>query len=392
MTGEFRRVTEKERSYIMEVLDGEFRKSAEGMMTERLEKKFAEIFGVRYAISHVNGTVTMHSALAAAGVGQNDEVIVPALTMASTAFSALYANAKPVFADVSPDTFTIDPEDVRRHITPRTRAIIPVSLYGLSPDMDPILELAEEHDLTVIEDNAECVLGYYKKRIVGSMGDMASFSFQSSKHLTSGEGGILITENEELALKVRRFCNLGFAPTHAMAGGAKMPREKIQDPKFERHLSLGWNYRLSELCAAVALAQTERIREIVDQRIQVAEIYKKAVTGCSWLIPQQVPKDYIHSYWTYVMRLEGQGKFTWYDFRRKYLECGGDGFYAAWVPVHLEPVFRSLGYGPGLCPVTEAIQPKLIQMKTNYADLKIARQKADALSETIDYFEKIYRL
>jgi perosamine synthetase len=390
MMGVFRRVTEKERSYIMEVLDGEFRKSVEGRMTEMLEKKFAGIFGVKYAISHVNGTVTMHSALVAAGVGPGDEVIVPALTMASTAFSALYANAKPVFADVSPDTFTIDPEDVRKLITPRTRAIIPVSLYGLSPDMDPIMELAEEHDLTIIEDNAECVLGYYKNRIVGSMGDMASFSFQSSKHLTSGEGGILITDNEELALKARRFSNLGFAPTHAMAGGAKMPREKIQDPKFERHLSLGWNYRLSELCAAVALAQTERIREIVNQRIRVAEIYRKAVSGCSWLIPQHVPKDCIHSYWTYVMRLEDQGKFTWYDFRKKYLEFGGDGFYAAWVPVHLEPVFRSLGYGPGLCPVTETLQPKLIQMKTNYGDLKIARQKADALSETIDYFEKNY--
>ena len=249
MTGIFRRVTEKERSYINEVLDGEFRKSAEGRMTERLETKFAGIFGVKYAISHVNGTVTMHSALAAAGVGPGDEVIVPALTMASTAFSALYANAKPVFADVSPDTFTIDPEDARKKITPRTRAIIPVSLYGLSPDMDPILELADRYNLTVIEDNAECVLGYYKNRIVGSMGDMASFSFQSSKHLTSGEGGILITDDEELALRARRFGNLGFAPTHAKAGGARMPREKIQDPKFERHLSLGWNYRLSEsLC------------------------------------------------------------------------------------------------------------------------------------------------
>lgn len=392
MTGVFRRVTEKERSYIGEVLDGEFRKSVEGRMTERLETKFAGIFGVKYAISHVNGTVTMHSALAAAGVGPGEEVIVPALTMASTAFSALYVNAKPVFADVSPDTFTIDPEDVRKKVTPRTRAIIPVSLYGLSPDMDPILELADRYNLTVIEDNAECVLGYYKNRIVGSIGDMASFSFQSSKHLTSGEGGILITDDEELALKARRFGNLGFAPTHAMAGGARMPREKIQDPRFERHLSLGWNYRLSELCAAVALAQTERIREIVDQRIRVAEEYRKAVDGCSWLIPQQVPKDYIHSYWTYVLKLESQGKFSWYDFRKRYLELGGDGYYAAWVPVHLEPVFRSLGYAPGLCPVTEAIQPKLLQMKTNYADLKIARKKADALSETIDYFERRYHL
>lgn len=389
---DFQRVTDLERSYAKEVLDGQFRKSVEGRMTERLETTFAGIFGVRYAISHVNGTVTMHSALAAAGVGPGDEVIVPALTMASTAFAALYVQARPVFADVDPDTFTINPEDVRRKITSRTRAVIPVSLYGLSPDLDPIMELAREHDLTVIEDNAECVLGSYKGRLVGSIGDMASFSFQSSKHLTSGEGGMLITDDEELALKARRFGNLGFAPTHAKAGGAKMPREKIQDPRFERHLSVGWNYRISELCAAVALAQTERMEEIVDQRRRVADMFRKAVSGCSWLVSQKVPEGYLHSYWTYVMRLETGGRFTWYDFRKKYLEAGGDGYYAAWVPVHLEPAFRNLGYGPGLCPVTEALQPKLLQMKTNYTSLKIAREKADALAETIDYFEKKYRL
>jgi perosamine synthetase len=258
--------------------------------------------------------------------------------------------------------------------------------------MDPILEMAGEHDLTVIEDNAECVLGYYHGRVVGSMGDMASFSFQSSKHLTAGEGGMLITDDEELALRARRFGNLGFAPTHAKAGGAKMPRDTIQDPRFERHLSLGWNYRMSELCAAVALAQTERMEEIVDQRRKVAGEYRKVLRDCSWLVPQKTPQGYVHSYWTYVLRLENGGAFSWYEFRKRYLACGGDGFYAAWVPVHLEPAFRSRGYGPGLCPVTEGLQPKLIQMKTSYGDMAVARRKAEALAETIDFFNSRYDL
>jgi perosamine synthetase len=385
-----KRISDKERAYVTEVLDTQFRKFAEGRMTERLENKFAELFGVKYAISHVNGTVTMHSALAAAGVGSGDEVIVPALTMASTALVALYVNAKPVFADIDPSTFTIDPADIQKKITSHTKAIIPVALYGLSPDMDAIMKIANEYNLTVIEDNAECFLGYYKGRILGSIGHMASYSFQSSKHITSGEGGMLITNSEELARRVRRFANLGFTPVNPVAGGAKMPLDLIQDPKYERHQSLGWNYRIPELCAAVALAQTERLRELVDHRIKVAQIYAKVVHGCDWLVPQTVPEEYQHSYWTYVVKLETNNKFSWYDFRKKYIELGGDGFYAAWRPVHLEPVFRMRGYQPGLCPTTESVQPKLIQFKTSYTDLDVAEQKAGALAETIDYFEKVY--
>jgi perosamine synthetase len=192
-----KRISKKERAYVSEVLDSQFRTSAGSLMTQRLEEKFAGLFGVKYAISHVNGTATLHSALAAAGVGPGDEVIVPPLTMASTSFAVIHAGATPVFADIDPYTFNIDPADIQRKITPKTKAIIPVALYGLSPDMDPIMEIAKEHQLTVVEDDAECFFGYYKGRIVGSIGHMASFSFQSSKHMTSGEGGMLITEDRK---------------------------------------------------------------------------------------------------------------------------------------------------------------------------------------------------
>lgn len=387
-----KRISEKERAYILEVLDSQFSKSAEGRMTKQLEEKFAKLFGVKYAISHVNGTVTMHSALTAAGVGAGDEVIVPALTMASPAIVTLYLNAKPVFADIDPHTFTIDPADVKRKITSRTKAIIPVALYGLAPDFDPIMEIAEEHNLTVIEDDAECFLGYYKGHVVGSIGHMASFSFESSKHMTCGEGGILITNDEELATKTRRFGNLGYPIVSAVAGGARVSRDTIQDPKYERHMSLGWNYRMSELCAAVALAQTERLEELVEQRRKVAQTFDKVVRGRDWLIPQAVPEGYKHSYWTYVLKLENDNKFSWHDFRKKYMELGGDGIYAAWRPVHLEPVFRARGYKAGLCPVAESTQPKLLQFQTNYMDLDMAEQKANALAETIEYFERTYNL
>lgn len=380
-----KRISEKERAYVMEVLDSQFRASASGEMTERLEQKFAELFNVKYAISHANGTATLHSALVAAGIGPADEVIVPPLTMSSTAFAVLQANAIPVFADIDPDTFNISPEDIERKITPQTKAIMPVALYGLSPDMDPIMEIAGKHNLAVIEDDAQCFLGYYKGRLVGTIGHMASFSFQSSKHMTSGEGGMLITSNRELADNARRFSNLGYAMVSGEPGKGRITKDIIQDPKYERHISLGWNYRMSDLCAAVALAQVERLDELVEQRVKVAQLYDQVVQGCNWLAPQKVPEGYRHSHWTYVLKLENDSGFSWYDLRKKYMELGGDGIYAAWQLTYLEPALRS-DYSPGLCPVAESVQPRLLQLKTNYMDMKVAEQKAQALDKTIAYF------
>ncbi|HRJ42758.1 MAG TPA: DegT/DnrJ/EryC1/StrS aminotransferase family protein, partial [Caldilineaceae bacterium] len=235
MNQTIQRIGERERAYVQQVLDSQFRSSAGSLMTKPLEQLFAETFDSRFAIAFVNGTATMHAALAAAGVGAGDEVIVPPLTMASTAFAALHANAIPVFADIDPHTWTIDPKSIAACITPRTKAIIPVALYGLAPDMDGIMELAARHNLFVLEDDAECFLGYYKGRIVGSIGHASSFSFQSTKHMTSGEGGMITTNDEGLAEGIRRFNSLGYAAVGAAAGKGKITRETIQDPLYERH-------------------------------------------------------------------------------------------------------------------------------------------------------------
>jgi perosamine synthetase len=385
------RIGDRERAYVVEVLDAQFRTSAGSMMTRRLEKLFAQMFDVGYAISFINGTATMHAALAAAGVGPGDEVIVPPLTMASTSFAVLHAGAIPVFADVDPRTWTIDPKSIAQRITPRTKAIIPVAIYGLSPDLDSIMQIAQEHHLFVLEDDAQCFLGYYKERIVGSLGHAASFSFQSSKHMTSGEGGMVTTNDEDLAHKIRRFNSLGYAAVGAKKG--KITKETIQDPKYERHVSVGWNYRMPELCAAVALGQLERLEELVALRRKVAQLFSDAVEGCDWLVPQYVPEGIVHSYWSYVLKLDTD-EVNWYDFRRKYIEFGGDGFYSAWQLTYLEPAFRhvrfapeqSQEYAPGLCPVAEGLQPRLMQFKTNYFDPDEMQVKAEVLYRTIRYF------
>jgi perosamine synthetase len=408
MGGKSWRFGDEELVYIKEVLDSGFGSSTTGNMNQRLEAAFAQRFGVRYAITHANGTATMHSCLAAAGVGPGDEVIVPALTVISTGSVVLHQNAVPVFADIRPDTFNIDPADVARKITPRTRAIIPVGLYGLPADMDPIMELARQHGLTVIEDNAQCFLGLNRGRIAGTIGHMGSFSFENSKHMTTGDGGIVITNDEMLAKRIRKFHGLGYSTIEATDGRVRLHIDDFQNPNFLRHDAFGWNYRLPEVAAAVGLAQLGRLDHYVAQRQAIAQLYLDALRGCEYLIPQAEPDGFSNSYFTFAMIYEGEAAIgvPWADFRRKYIELGGDGFYAAWQVVYMEPMMREMAFygkgcpvrcplyegprvewGPGLCPVAESLQPKLMQLKTNYGDLETAKQKADALRKTIRFYE-----
>jgi perosamine synthetase len=398
------RVSPKAREYVNRVLDFGFHNCTSTGMSARLEREFAAKFGQTYGILHANGTATMHSALLAAGVGVGDEVIVPAYTVFSTAVVALHANAIPIVADVDPDTWTISVEDIRRKITPRTKAIIPVSICGLAPDMDPILELGRQHKIVVIEDNAQCVLGYYKGRVVGSMGQFASFSFQASKHMTCGDGGILICSDEELATRARKAAVLGFSTLTAKPGQLAIPEELRCQPTFQRHTSVGYNYRLPEIASAVALGELERVEELVEMRKACAACFAEVVAGCDWLLPQKTPEGYVHSWWVYAVRVT-RDNLDWSAFRRKFVELGGDGFYGSYLPVHREPVFPSLSrqvrenperyphfagrlpdYAEVSCPVWERIQPRMIQFKTNYFDLDLARQQAKILAQTIAFF------
>ena len=389
-----KRIADLEQQLVQEVLDSQFRSSLGSKMSRALEERFASMFDSKYAIAFVNGTCTMHAALWAAGVRQGDEVIVPPLTMASTSFAVLHCGAIPVFADIDSATWTIAPASIRSRIGPRTKAIIPVSIYGLAPDLDEIMRIASEHNLFVLEDDAECFLGYYKDRIVGSIGHASSFSFQSSKHMTSGEGGMITTNDRELAEKIRRFNSLGYAGVGA--NKAKITKEDIQDPAYLRHVSLGYNYRIPELCAAVALGQLERLTELVGARQAAARAFASVVQGHDWLVPQFVPADYVHSYWTFAVRLMPKAGISWKEFVRAFREKGGDGIYGAWQLTYLEPAFRGIKFGDtqtqlldkGLCPVAEEIQPSLLQFKTNYWDQESADRQAEALSKTILHFEK----
>ena len=393
MPNRIERISDIERQYVAEVLGTQFETSKGSVMCTRLEQAFAKKLGVRFAVSFINGTATMHAALEAAGVGPGDEVIVPSLTMASTAFVALQAHAVPVFADIDPDTFQIEPGSIRERITPYTKAIIPVALYGLAPEMDEIMAIAREHNLVVIEDDAEAIGNTYKGRQIGTIGHMSSFSFQSSKHLTSGEGGMIVTDDEELAVKVRRFNSLGYAGVGSKK--AKITKNDIQDPDYARHVSHGYNYRMPELCAAVALGQVERLDELIERRVRIGELFNDVVKDCAWVKPQLTPGHCTNSYWTFVLRLL-HPKVTWHQFRDAFQALGGDGIYAAWKLSYMEPMFdngcpvqhpaykgKYQSYAPGLCPNAELVQPQLLQFKTNYWDWSEAEQQADILARTL---------
>lgn len=394
------RFSELEVQYAVEALKNEFNTSKNSIFNNRLENSFANLFNSEFAIGHVNGTATMHTALAALDVKPGDEVIVPPLTMSSTALAVLQNGSIPVFADVDVNTFNISPEGIEKVITPKTKAIITVSLYGLSPDYDKILEICTKHNLYLIEDNAECFLGKYNDKFVGEFGHFASFSFQASKHLTCGEGGMLITNNSEFANKARRFSSLGYAGVSGKQG--KITRNDIQDPQYSRHVSLGFNYRMSEIQAAVALGQLERAKELVQNRIDVAKIFDEVIGNQNILIKQAEPDGYMNSYWSYSLVLKTKNPSSdWYKFREIFQKNGGDGYYAAWKLSYFEPLFLNIiqdqsgvwqKYETGLCPNAEYLQPRMIQLKTNYWDLEEAKSQAIILDRTIKEYMQLVHL
>jgi len=383
------RVDSAELEYVKEAIE----KGLTGELTKRFEAKFAERFGVEYAIALNSGTSALHAGLLALEVGPGDEVIVPPLTFIAAAFAAMYVGAVPVFADVAPDTFNIDPEDIKKRITSRTKAIVTVSIFGLPPEMDAIMEIAREHNLKVIEDNAQCYLGEYKGKLAGTMGDLSIFSLQRSKHLTTGDGGVVITDDEQIAVKVRKFMDLGYMALTAKPVSNENFKETIQNPNYKRHEFLGFNFRIPEVCSAMGLAQLEKIDMLVEKRIAIAEIYAEAVAGCDWLRPQASPEHMKHSWWTFVVKLDPNAKCNWQEFRQSFREHGGDRFYACWSLSYLEPALEGLAYSEhniryekGLCPVAESLQPYLIQFKTNFESLGYAHKQAEALKKTIANF------
>lgn len=354
-----------ELAYITKVLQGESWSATGGSWTHELEQAFAKKFGVKYAIAFNSGTSTLHAALLALGVKPGDEVIVPALGPIMTSAAVIHAGAIPVFADVEEHTFNIDPKDVEKKINVKTKAIIPVHLYGLPCDMDALLAFG----IPIIEDCAQAVLSKYKGKLCGTMGKFGSFSFENSKHISCGEGGMLITDSEELALQARRIGGHGFFNLTAESGRVRLDPEIFQSPSYKRHVRIGYNYRLSEFQSAIALAQLEKVEELCKARRNAGlRLVDSAIDN------MHVQPIEGHSYWAFATRYEGD----WQKLRALFVEAGGHPFYGCWSLPYHEPGMSPYIWGEQFCPVAAHIQPQIMQFKTNFS-VEDAKKQAKIL-------------
>lgn len=267
-----------EKKYVMECLDSTWI-SSKGRFINEFESRFGTYVGASHAVSVANGTVALHLAMIALGIGPGDEVIVPTLTYIASVNAIVYAGATPVFVDSEPDAWQMDPEDVRRKITPKTKAILCVHLYGHPCDMKALTTVAGEHGLFLIEDCAEAIGTKFEGRSVGTFGDIATFSFYGNKTITTGEGGMVVTQDETLYDRCLHFRGQGLA-------------------KYRQywHDVVGYNYRMTNICAAIGLAQLEQVDTFLAQKQQIAAWYADELSGTEFELHRAVG-DVVHSYW-----------------------------------------------------------------------------------------------
>ncbi len=306
-----------EKKYVNECLDTTWI-SSRGRFVGEFEAQFARAVGIEHAASVCNGTVAIHLALLALGIGEGDEVIVPTLTYIASANAIAYTGATPVFVDSSRESWQIDPEDVRRHITPRTRAIMPVHLYGQACDMDALMAIAREHRLFVVEDCAEAFGTLYKGRHVGTFGDISTFSFFGNKTITTGEGGMVVTNDKTLATRARHYKGQGLA-----------------DHREYWHDVVGYNYRMTNIAAAIGLAQLENAADVISRKRRLAERYRQALAGLPVALHAEQP-DTVHSYWMVSILVETPEHR---DPLRAHLARDGIETRPLFFPVHTMPMY-----------------------------------------------------
>ena len=314
-------IGEKEENYILEALRTNWI-SSKGRFVEEFAQKFAEFCGVRYCVLTTSGTTALHLALAALGIGPGDEVIIPAFTMAATAFAVSYTGATPVLVDSEPETGNIDVSKIEEKITPRTRAIIPVHIYGHPCDMDSLIALARKYNLFVIEDAAEAHGAEYRGRRCGSIGDVGCFSFYANKIITMGEGGAVVTNDPQIAEKLRLLSDL-----------AHSPRKRFS------HIDLGFNYRLTNLQAAIGLAQLERAEELIEARRRNAQLYNGWLEEIPGLRLPIEKRQHKNVYWMYGVVVEQEFGMD-RDKLMEALRQRGIGTRAFFVPMHQQPIYR----------------------------------------------------
>lgn len=339
------------------------KKLSQGKYVEKFELNFAEYIEVKHAVAVSSGTAALHVALAAIGIKEGDEVVVPSFSFAATANCALYQGAKPVFADIDQSTYNIDPEKIKEKLTKKTKCIIPMHYAGQPADMDPINEIAEKHGIYVVEDAAEAHGALYKGRKAGSLGYVNCFSFYPNKNMTTGEGGMITTNDDELTAKMRVI------------------RSQGQDTRYH-HVMLGYNYRMTDIQAALGLVQLKRLDWVIKEKAEKARYYN---TKIKEFFGNEIKTPYVapyatHTYMFYTIRFKDQSTR---DKAAAKLEEEGVETRIAFPPIHLQPLYQKLfSYKRGHLPITERVSdtilclpiyPHITQKQQNYVLLTLKK-------------------
>jgi len=328
-----------------------------GPKVEEFEEAIAARVGAQYAVTFSSGTAALHGAAFAAGLGNGDEAITTPLTFCATANCVAYMGATPVFSDVSEDTLNIDPEQIESHLSPRTKAILPVDYAGQPADLDPILDIAERHGLIVIEDAAHALGAEYKGRQVGSLSQMTMFSFHPVKHITTGEGGLIATDDPKYASRLRMFRNHGVDPE------VRHKQQLVNGQWYYEMQELGFNYRLTDVACALGLSQLKRLSDSIRRRREIADYYTSVLSSLPG-VTTPVEKFGTKSSWhIYPIRLE----LSRFKVGRKEifqaLRAENIGVQVHYIPVHLHPYYRQrFGYTPGQFPKSEEAYETLITL------------------------------
>ena len=334
-----------------------------GPKIAEFEQIVADYVGAKYAVAISNGTSALHAACFAAGIGPGDEVITTPLTFAASANCVLYCGGTPVFADVDARTYNIDPEDIKRKITDKTRAIIAVHLAGQPCDMDEIHSIAREHNLVVIEDGAHALGSVYKGKRIGSLSDMTTFSFHPVKPITTGEGGMIVTDNESLYKKLLLFRSHGITRDDSLMN-------RNDGPWFYQQLDLGYNYRITDIQCALGCSQMKKLDRFLKRRKEIVARYNEAFAGCNNIVtPYQLPET--ESGWhLYIVQIKKHDRKKVFETLR---ECG-IGVNVHYIPVYMHPYYQEHGYENVHCRNAEEVYSHIISLPL-YPGLSIEQQE-----------------
>ncbi len=338
-----------------------------GPTVDEFEEKAAKYVGAQYAVAVSSGTAALHAACTVAGVQEGDEVITTPNTWVSSANAVLYCGGRPVFADIDKDTYNIDPEEIEKKITKHTKAIIPVHYAGQPCDMDWIHEIARQHHLVIIEDAAHAIGTTYKGNRIGSLSDMTVFSFHPVKQMTTCEGGMITTNNEELYEKLKLFRAYGMVKTEEQM--------RKEGPWFSEQISLGYNYRLSDVQCALGISQVSKLDKLIARRREVAKVYDVELAHLQGIILPRQSEEGVSAYHLYPIQVEaGRRKELYGKFRE-----AGIGVGVHYYPVYKNAYYQGIGYSSVRCRVSEEFYERELTLPAHY---KISDNDLDYIVET----------